>query len=123
MLLVFRMIGIFLPKPNLCSMFVLSAPQRRTPLSEPVEPAALRRDRSPEARSAARRRKAEREMRIVGFLNRCVSIAEIAAREAVSERGMRSFVEILGRRSAADIPAPFWERGWGEGADGRSMSR
>jgi len=62
-------------------------------------------------------------MRIVGFLNRGVSIAEIAAREGVSERGMRSFVEIRGRRSAADIPSPFWERGRGEGADGRSMSR
>ena len=50
------------------------------------QPVAPRRDRSHAARSEARRKKAEREMRIVGFLNGGVSIAEIAMREGVNER-------------------------------------
>ena len=78
------------------------------PLSQPVGPAAaLRRDRSPAARNAARQRKAEREMRIVGFLNRGVSIAEIAAREGVTERGMRKSIRGLLARRAPQPPAEF----------------
>jgi hypothetical protein len=46
-------------------------------------------------------------MRIVGFLNRGVSIAEIAAREAVSERGMRKFIRGLLARRAPEPPAEF----------------
>ncbi len=78
-------------------------------MSEPVEPAPpiVRRDRSLAARSAARRRTAEREMRIVGFLNRGVSIAEIAAREGVSERGMRKSIRGLLARRAPEPPAEF----------------
>ncbi len=41
---------------------------------------------------AARRRKAERDMRIVGVLNHGMSIAGVAAREGVTERGMRKLI-------------------------------
>jgi len=90
-------------------MFVLFRPTENTLLSDPVEaaPPTLRRDRSPAARSAARRRKAERERRIVGFLNRGVSIAEIAGREGVTERGMRKYVRALLARRAPQPPAEF----------------
>jgi len=77
-------------------------------LSDPVEPApAIQRDRSPAARSAARRRKANRERRVVGFLNRGVSIAELAAREGVTERGMRKYVRSVLARRAPQPPAEF----------------
>ena len=78
-------------------------------MSEPVEPTppAIRRDRSPAARSAARRRKANRERRVVGFLNRGVSIAELAAREGVTERGMRKYIRGLLVRRAPQPPAEF----------------
>ncbi len=59
----------------------------------------VRRDRSPEARKAARARKAERERRIVGMLNAGVSVAEIADREGVTLPHMRNIVrDILARR-------------------------
>jgi hypothetical protein len=76
-------------------------------LSEPVEPAhTLLRNRSPAARSTARRRKAERERRVVGFLNRGVSIAELAAREGVTERGMCKYVRgLLARRAPQPLAA------------------
>src|SRR5271157_4820565 len=91
------------------SMFVLFRQTENAPLSELVEPAppAIRRDRSPAARNAARRRKAEREMRIVGFLNRGVSIAAVAAREGVTERGMRKYVRSVLARCAREPPAEF----------------
>jgi hypothetical protein len=78
-------------------------------LSEPVEPSppTLRRDRSPVARNAVRRRKVERERRVVEFLNRGVSIAEIASREHVTERGMRKYVRTLLARRAPQPPAEF----------------
>jgi len=90
-------------------MFVLFRQTENAPLSELVEPAppAIRRDRSPAARNAARRRKAEREMRIVGFLNRGVSIAEHAAREGVTESGMRKYVRSVLARRAREPPAEF----------------
>ena len=70
-------------------------------------PTALRRDRSHTARTAARTRKAEREARVVGLLNRGVSVAEIADREGVSLKRMRNCVrEILARR-APQPPAEF----------------
>jgi len=58
------------------SVFYICSPsQRRTPLS--AEPArTVRRGRSLEAGRAARRRKAECEIRVVGFLNRGASIAQ-----------------------------------------------
>jgi hypothetical protein len=77
-------------------------------LSEPVETApAIRRDRSPVARSAARRKKANREWRVLGFLNRGVSIAELAAREGVTERGMRKYVRSVLARRSPQLPAGF----------------
>jgi hypothetical protein len=79
------------------------------PLSKPVEaaPPTLPRDRSSAARRATRRRNAEREMRIVGFLNRGVSIVEMAARERVTERGMRKYVRALLARRSPQPPAEF----------------
>lgn len=76
-------------------------------MSEPVEPIAPRRDRSPAARGAARQRSAERERRIVNLLNVGVSISEIAAQESVSLKRMRNLVrEILAQRMPQP-PADF----------------
>jgi DNA-binding CsgD family transcriptional regulator len=72
------------------------------PLAPPV-----RRDRSAAARRAARLRKAKREARIVGLLNRGVSVAEIAAREGLSLKRVRNLVrEILANRMPQP-PAEF----------------
>ena len=78
-------------------------------MSEPVEPARQPSAATarPAARSAARRRKAERERRVIGFLNRGVSIAELAAREGVTERGMRKSIRALLARRAPQPPAEF----------------
>src|SRR5271165_5542501 len=66
--------------------------------TETASPAAPR-DRSIQARRAAWLVKARREQRIVGLLNRGVSIPEIAAREDVTEKRMRAVVrDILARR-------------------------
>src|SRR5271157_3634265 len=74
--------------------------------AETVPPAPVR-DRSIEARRAARVAKAQREQRIVDLLNRGVSVAEIAAREKVTEKRMRALVsEILARRMP-EPPAEF----------------
>ena len=60
---------------------------------------AKARNRSIEARRAARVEKAVRERRIVDLLNHGVSVAEIAAREGVTEKRMRAVVrEILAGR-------------------------
>jgi hypothetical protein len=78
-------------------------------MSETTEtaPRAALRDRSIQARRAARLIRAKREQRIVEFLNRGVSIAEIAAREGVTEKRMRAIVrECLARRMPAP-PAEF----------------
>jgi hypothetical protein len=76
-------------------------------LSEPVDPVALRRYCSPAARSAARRRRGERERRIVILLNAGVSIDEIAAQERLTLKRMRNLVrEILARRMPQP-PAEF----------------
>src|SRR5271166_3969774 len=100
--------------PCLYSCFVLymfSRPSSRqkenmSVFAESVPPAPLR-DRSIEARRAARQAKARRERRIVDLLNRGVSVAEIAAREEVTEKRMRSVVsEILARRMP-EPPAEF----------------
>src|SRR5271157_2406860 len=75
-------------------------------LTETVPPAPVRK-RSIEARRAARVAKARRERRIVDLLNRGVSVAEIAAREKVTEKRMRALVsEILARRMP-EPPAEF----------------
>ena len=65
-------------------------------------PLAVRRDRS-EARRAARQAKVRRERRIVEFLNRGVSIAEIAELEDVGEKHMRALVRYL---LAGRMPQP-----------------
>ncbi len=67
----------------------------------------VRRDRSVEARREARRKKHARERRIVDFLNRGVSMAELAAREGVTRRRMQMLVkDILARRVPA-APAEY----------------
>lgn len=74
-------------------------------MSESVEavPPAARRNRSIEARREARRLRAEREKLVVEYLNRGISIPEIAAACGVTEKHMRAFVrETLARR----MPAP-----------------
>ena len=78
-------------------------------MSEPVEPApsAPRRDRSAKARCAARQRRAERDDAIVGLLNRGLSIAEIADRVGVGERGMRKSIRTLLARRAPAPPSEF----------------
>jgi DNA-binding CsgD family transcriptional regulator len=74
--------------------------------AETVPPAPVR-NRSLEARRAARLAKARRERRIVRLLNGGVSVAEIAAREEVTEKRMRALVsEILARRMP-EPPAEF----------------
>src|SRR5271165_7558104 len=71
-----------------------------------LSPAGAR-DRSIEARRAARVAKFKRERRIIDSLNRGVSVAEIAAREDVTEKSMRAIVrEILARRMP-EPPAEF----------------
>ena len=69
------------------------------PASLATHPATPPRDRSIEARRAARRAKFERERLIVDALNRGLSVAEIAQRIGVTEKRMRALVkEILARR-------------------------
>ena len=72
-----------------------------------IPPAPEPRGRSIEARRAAHLDKARRERRIVALLNRGLSMAEIAAREAVTEKRMRAVVrEILARRMP-EAPADY----------------
>ena len=67
-----------------------------------LHPAAKSRDRSIEARRAARRARFERERLIVDCLNRGVSVAEIAQRIGVTEKRARALVkDILARRMPA----------------------
>ncbi len=78
-------------------------------MSESAEtiPLAPARNRSIEARRAARFAKARREMRIVDLLNRGVSVAEIAAREEVTEKRMRALVSGILARRMPEPPAEF----------------
>ena len=74
--------------------------------AEIIPPAQVR-DRSIEARRAARLAKARRERRIVDLLNRVVTVAETTAREEVTKKRMRALVsEILARRMP-EPPAEF----------------
>ena len=67
-----------------------------------LHPAEKPRNRSIEARRAARRARFERERLIVNSLNRGVSVVEIAERIGVTEKRMRALVkDILARRMAA----------------------
>ncbi len=65
------------------------------------------RDRSPEARGAARAKKTKRETRIIGLLSRGISMAEIAAREAVSVNRMRKVVRGALERRIPQPPAEY----------------
>ncbi len=72
------------------------------PASVALHPAAKPRDRSIAARRAARRARFERERLIVDYLNRGVSVAEIAERIGVTEKRARAVVkDILARRMPA----------------------
>ncbi len=70
-------------------------------------PPSLRRDRSPQARLAARAKKAERDRRILSLINRGVSAAEIAEREGVSLNHMRNQVRAILLRRLPPPPAEF----------------
>ena len=73
---------------------------------EAVRPASVR-GRSIEDRLAARRRKYEREKLIVEYLNRGISVPEIAANCGLTEKHMRACIgETLARRMPAP-PAEF----------------
>jgi hypothetical protein len=72
----------------------------------PARPDRVR-DRSPEARRAARATKAGREARIVGLLNGGASMAEIAAQEGVTLNRMRKVVRAIIERRAPRPPADF----------------
>ena len=68
----------------------------------PVTVPAVAVRKSVEPRCAARAKKAERERLIIDYLNRGVSVSEIAARLGVTEKRMRALVrEILARRAPA----------------------
>jgi DNA-binding CsgD family transcriptional regulator len=83
-------------------------PEAQMPDScESPSPPTVPRSRSIEARRAARRTKAEREMRIVRLLNGGVSIDEIAVREGVSLKRMRAVVQQILARRALQPPAEF----------------
>ena len=78
------------------------------PTAEPVpSPPAPRRDRSPEARRAARARKAERDWRILALVGQGASVAEIAEREGVTVNHMRNQVRAVLRRRLPPAPPEF----------------
>ena len=76
------------------------------PKHAPSPPSAPR-DRSPEAREAARARKAERDRRVVGLLARGVAVAEIAEREGLSMSRTRGLLRESLARCAPQPPAAF----------------
>jgi DNA-binding NarL/FixJ family response regulator len=59
------------------------------------------------ARAAARARRTARELKIIGQLNAGISIAEIAAREGVTERRIRQRVQEILAKRAPRAPAEF----------------
>src|SRR5271165_516480 len=63
--------------------------------------------RSPHPRDAARSAKAGRERRVVEFLKAGLSMAEIARREGITERGMRKYVRTLIARRAPEATGEF----------------
>jgi transposase-like protein len=83
--------------------------EESTQVSECVQSAqpSIPRRRSTKVRREARLAKYERERLVVEYLNRGVSVPEIAAQLGVTEKRMRAFVrEILARRMPAP-PAEF----------------
>ena len=69
--------------------------------------APARRDRSVQARRKAREAKADRERRIVGLLNRGVSVAEIASLSGVSIQHMRNLVRKILAERMPQPPAEY----------------
>ena len=80
-------------------------------MSDKVEtaPLAVRRDRSVEARRAARQARARGDRRIIESSNRGVSVAEIAEREDVVEKPTRD----PAGQTARSVEAPPARRGNG----------
>ena len=76
-------------------------------MSDTVETAPPARDRSAEARRAARQAKASRERRIIASLNRGVPVAVIAEWEDVGEKRMRTLVRDILARRMPEPPAQF----------------
>ena len=66
-----------------------------------------RRSRSIRARRAARLKKINREKRIVAMLNGGISVAEMASRERLTLKRMRSLVEEILARRMPQPPAEF----------------
>src|SRR5271166_3266800 len=94
----------------ICTIFVLSSRDQgalRVTASLNLSPPAVARDRSIEARRAARLAKFKRERRILDLLNRGVAVAEIAAREGVREKSMRAIVRDILARRMPEPPAEF----------------
>jgi hypothetical protein len=79
----------------------LPRPAKATPPNPP------RRDRSIAGRRAARQKKADRDQKIMGWLNAGVSIPEIAGRQGVTERRMRMLVQDILARRAPGPPAQY----------------
>jgi DNA-binding CsgD family transcriptional regulator len=105
----FRKSDIFLPRPLLSSIFVLNYPIGDSPLvrvrrTQPARPAPRSLARGASSRAI---RESRAQARIVNLLNRGLSIAEIADREGVSERGMRKNVRAILARRAPQPPAEF----------------
>ena len=72
-----------------------------------VEPISPARNRSTEARRAARQARAKRERRILDLLNRGFSVVEIAGREGVTEKRMRALVRAILARRMPEPPAEY----------------
>ena len=89
-------------------MFQLDS-EPETQVSDPIAPAPQTggRDRSLAARKAARREKAERERRIVDGLKAGLSVAEMAAREKIGERGMRKAIGVILARHGPEASREF----------------
>ena len=73
----------------------------------PALPSKPPRNRSIDARRAARAAKARREQRIMAFLVKGVSVAELAGREGLSERRRRAIVQDILSRRMPEPPAEF----------------
>jgi hypothetical protein len=74
---------------------------------ETLSPPSVPRKRSIAARRAARRKKADREKRIIAMLNAGVSVAEIASREGVTVKHLRALVQEILVRRMPQPPAEF----------------
>ncbi len=74
---------------------------------ETFSPPSVPRKRLIGARRAARRKKADREKRIIALLNAGVSVAEIASREDVTIKRMRALVQEILVRRMPQPPAEF----------------